>query len=86
MTRVETNGSMWLIDEDAKRYCRFPKEEKPRENGWGGADQGPLQDAVWHDFDSWWIDEGSCRLGICLPFEPGSRAEIISAPNAQVVS
>lgn len=64
MTRVETQGSWWLLDDT--RYMRMPKQEKPRENGWGGPNTGALQDFIWHPMDSWLIEPRG-RLLITLP-------------------
>lgn len=56
MKRIETLGSIWVIDEGCNRYCRFPKTEAGRERPeWGNAEAGLLQDAVWHDYDHWEI-------------------------------
>lgn len=85
--RVETLGSVWLIDETERRYCRFPLEEKPRENGWGGPDAGTLQDGVWHDFaGQWYIHDLSGRLIIETHWDPDQGWWIVSAPFARVVS
>lgn len=55
--RVVTKGSVWLFDEDRKMYCRFPRDEKPRERPeWGSAEAGVLQDAVWHSYAAWRIE------------------------------
>lgn len=60
-TRVETKGSVWLLDDDARRYARMPKHEGPRlsppDADWGGADAGPLEDLKWHPMDAWEIRE-----------------------------
>ena len=50
MRRIESIGSYWEIDEDLKRYRRWPKEETPRPNEWGGPEAGALQDLVWHEY------------------------------------
>lgn len=56
MIRIRTKGSMWVIDEGAKRYCRFPLDEGGREHPWWGNEEaGALQDAVWHDYETWQI-------------------------------
>lgn len=55
MNRIITDGSVWLIDDDRKLYWRFPKNEAPRPNEWGGPGAGALQDAVPHPFESWEI-------------------------------
>lgn len=65
MRRIETVGSVWVIDDDLGRYCRFPKSEAPRLNPkWGGPEAGLLQDAVWHDFTEAYIDWVRGRLVI----------------------
>lgn len=85
-TRVETKGSVWLIDDVERRYCRFPKHEGPRENGWGGPDAGSLQDAVWHPLIAWEIDARE-RLLLTVPhaMKP-DMVEIVVAPLATVVA
>lgn len=56
MTRVETEGSYWLIDEDGDRYCRLPKQEGPRLPGWWDDPTGTsLEDLKWHDMVAWWV-------------------------------
>lgn len=59
VTRVETLGSLWMIDNDLRRYCRFPKHEAPRERPeWSDERAGRLRDSVWHDFaGSWEVDQ-----------------------------
>lgn len=85
--RVETLGSVWLIDDVEKRYCRMPKSEKPRENGWGDETAGVLQDAVWHAFEGgWWISDTTGRLVIQVEFVEGRDWLVVSAPNAVVLS
>lgn len=58
-TRVESKGSIWLIDEVASRYARMPKYEGPRLSppgeDWGGVTAGSLEDLKWHDMESWKI-------------------------------
>lgn len=92
VTRVESKGSIWLLDDDRMVYLRMPKTEKPRESppgdDWGGAGAGPLQDLKWHPMVRWNIDP---------PFEPywshpvlriyvtDDDSDRISAPRAQVV-
>jgi len=56
MIRVESQGSFWMFDEGAMRYCRMPKEEKPRDyEHWSDERAGDLQDFIWHDYLSWRI-------------------------------
>ena len=84
MTRVETAGSIWMIDNDLRRYCRFPKQEQPREHPeWGGPEAGALQDAVWHDFAGEWAITPSGRLLIQVEYrdDPGDWWTV-SAPHA----
>lgn len=59
ITRIESKGSVWMIDNDLRRYCRFPKHEGPRERPeWSDERAGVLQDAIWHDFEGdWWIGQ-----------------------------
>jgi hypothetical protein len=54
VTRVVSAGSVWFFDERTHEYLRMPRREGPRENPeWGDERAGPLQDLVWHPFDSW---------------------------------
>ena len=64
MTRIESVGSIWLLDEEQSRYMRMPKREEPRPNGWGGPDQEQLQDLVWLPFIGWRIDPERLQLRI----------------------
>ena len=84
-TRVESKGSVWLIDESSKRYCRMPKNEQPRKPDWGGPEAGPLQDLVWHDYIEWGI--GSVWWGpsdhLWIRYGEGLD-QCLYAPRAQV--
>lgn len=64
-TRVETKGSIWLLDDDLSRYARMPKQEGPRYSppgeDWGGVDAGILQDLVWHPMERWEIRQNPIR-------------------------
>lgn len=51
-TKIETVGSYWWLTET--HYCRMPKSETGRQQGWGDEDAGPLQDAVWHEYTGRW--------------------------------
>ena len=54
MIRIRTKGSMWVLDDGAGRYCRFPLDEGGRERPeWGDERAGVLRDAVWHPMLSW---------------------------------
>jgi hypothetical protein len=69
--RIESYGSVWLIDEDELVYLRLPKVEGPRPPGpngedWGGPGAGPLEDLHWLPFESWQVHGGSMRLFIHL--------------------
>lgn len=87
MTRVESMGSMWQIDEDLKRYCRFPKQELPREHPfWGGPDAGFLQDAVWHDFEGEWRITPTDHLLIEVFEDPVKGWFVVRAPGARVLA
>lgn len=77
MIRKETVGSYWIIDEDLKRYARFPKTEGPRENPEWGTTEGPLKDAEWHDYIEWW--ETDMRL--CIRYSEERKTQYISAPR-----
>lgn len=66
---VVTEGSRWVFWETEHRYSRSPRTETSRENpAWGGPEAGPLQDHVWHDFDTWSV--------IDAPFGPRLRIEL----------
>lgn len=84
MTRVETRGSFWLLDDDNGRYCRMPKREQPREHGWGGPEAGPLEDLKWHPMTGWEILEASGRLIVHLPTDD-ERGVWVSAPGARII-
>lgn len=96
--RVESVGSIWLIDEYEKVYCRMPKVEGPRLSpvgkDWGGPGAGALQDLVWHDFIEWYIATEPVYAGDFRYFEPpaliikyGERdTQFIGAPNAVLLS
>lgn len=91
VTRVETKGSIWVIDNDLRRYCRFPKHEGPRERSeWGGPEAGALQDAVWHNFEGdWWVDPEfgwrPARLMIQTDRDGDGRWLCVVAPEARVI-
>lgn len=57
--RVESKGSIWLLDDDLGRYARMPKTEGPRQSppgaDWGGRTAGPLEDLCWHPMVRWQI-------------------------------
>ncbi len=92
MIRVETNGSIWTINEGGLLYLRLPKEEKPRERSeWGGVNAGPMQDAVWHPFIKWWVGDDGARTErhnpcLFIEVEPGGPGHTITAPNAVVTT
>ena len=89
MTRIETTGSIWLIDDDRHVYYRFPREERPRERPeWGGPDAGALQDAVPHDFVEWWIDPptGHRPAALRIRTTPGDNGRCVWAPNPEILS
>lgn len=63
LTRVETQGSIWLLDDDQHRYLRMPKTEEPREAGWWDDPAGSaLEDLTWHPMNSWRISEAPVVL------------------------
>ena len=67
-TRIESNGSLWWIDDEAMEYLRCPKVEGPRPPGpggqdWGGPGAGPLEDLKWHPMQWWAVDENYLRIG-----------------------
>lgn len=55
ISRVETQGSYWFLDEVRRVYMRVPKREGPRERGpWREPVPGDsLHDLEWHEFISW---------------------------------
>ncbi len=58
--RIESKGSWWFFDDEAKLYIRAPKSESPREHPtWGGAAAGVLQDFVEHPYE--WFATATCR-------------------------
>lgn len=61
MNRVETKGSVWMLDDDQLRYARMPKHEGPRLSppgaDWGGSGACALQDLVWHPMVRWEIQQ-----------------------------
>lgn len=68
---VETLGSWWYFDDEAKLYVRAPKSEGPRPRGpngedWGGVHAEPgLQDNVRHSFTSWkTTDNETCPYSV----------------------
>lgn len=77
MNRVETKGSVWMLDDDAGRYCRLPKQEGPRLSppgeDWGGPDAGALQDVVWHPLQWWAVAEDVAAAATVLGSEPFAR-------------
>jgi hypothetical protein len=97
LTRVQSRGSLWVLDEDLLRYCRFPLNEAPRERPeWGSADAGALQDAVWHPYVSWRLSDHPVSIGgryhapdampllvIDLGDDDGNR---VAAPNARLLT
>ena len=90
--RVETAGSIWLIDEANRRYCRFPKQEQPRPES-----RGVLQDLVWHPFTGRWEigifprhrdrDVHACEAcpGLLIWWGPGEK-QALWAPRAQAAA
>lgn len=91
--RVESLGSIVLIDETDSRYMRMPKQEQPRERPeWGDASAGALQDGVWHGFTSWRVDVHPLHtsiVGPCCQNCPGLIIETDSGgcwfPRARVL-
>ncbi len=66
MTRVETMGSIWMLDDDNQRYARMPKTEGPRWSpegeDWGGPGAGALEDLTWHEMTGWRIKNEEIRV------------------------
>lgn len=60
--RVESKGSIWLLDDGLGRYMRMPKTERPRDPAeYGDARAGALQDLVWHPMLRWFITDATMR-------------------------
>lgn len=54
---------MFEIDDEAKKYRRFPNREAPRERPeWSDHRAGMLQDFIWHPFDRWTVDDVELRI------------------------
>lgn len=101
MIKIESRGSFWLIDEEAKKYLRMPKTESPREPGWW-IDPQPgdmLYDLEWHEYDRWemvtdpeftiWSDYRLCTVAKeDLPrlFIYTADGSWLTAPNAHVAA
>jgi hypothetical protein len=92
MIRVESRGSIWLIDQDLGRYMRLPKHEIPRDPEWS---LGWLSDLEWHPFESWWIttesfgakdDNGTLFLYAppTLVIRPSDSRRKVYAPDAYI--
>lgn len=81
--RVESDGSVWLINEQTLEYLRMPKQEIPRR---ADHSTGVLKDLVWHPFEKWEIDQRSGRLRITTTEQKpdGTGPVVISAPGAVV--
>lgn len=63
IVKIESRGSYWWINEDERVHMRLPKTEAPREREeWGNALAGKLQDAVWHEYESWELVDRSLRI------------------------
>ena len=100
-TVVETNGSVWWLDDGDMTYMRLPKSEMPRERAeWSDERAGVLQDAVWHPMTGWRIRPhpahavGSPECLLHCPNCPGLRIHYVDAdgeeqttwaPNAHIV-
>lgn len=94
MIKVETRGSLWLIDQDLGRYLRTPKQEVPRDPEWS---LGWLKDLEWHDFETWYISSESFgaedvhgTLYLYAPptlvIQPCGSPRKVLAPDAYIVS
>lgn len=91
VTRVESDGSIWLLDDDRAVYLRMPKTEKPRDPGpngddWGGPGAGVLQDLRWLPMLSWRITELFNRECLVIDYALSEKSrDRIVAPGARVV-
>lgn len=62
-TRIESKGSIWWFDEQAREYLRLPRVEQPRERPeWSDERAGALQDAVWHPYEWFELTERALRI------------------------
>lgn len=102
ISRVETLGSVWLLDDDNHRYCRMPRQEGPREDGdWPDPTGGPLEDLTWHAMTSWRISltgvplmvngvpsihRGSSMPLLVIEVDPADDGRKVVAPNAGPVT
>lgn len=76
MIRVESVGSIWLFDEDLKRYMRMPKTEAPRERKPYYDQHESLDDLVWHEYARYLVRDGWLRIIL-------TDADAIVAPIAR---
>jgi hypothetical protein len=82
-THVVSGGSNWWFDEDAMEYLRLPKVEQPRERPeWGSPDAGPLEDAKWHTYVEWWIEDTI----LWIRYSDDRASQCIRAPRAEVLT
>lgn len=58
--RAESNGSIWLLDDDRGVYMRMPKSEGPRDPY---PDQSPtLDDLRWIPMNGWEVRDSWLRI------------------------
>lgn len=54
LVRIESEGSIWYLDEEHHTYRRTPRREGPREEPYLSTSQGtPLEDLTEHPYRSW---------------------------------
>lgn len=99
MIKIESKGSFWLIDEEAKKFVRMPKTEQQREPGWWREPEPGdlLYDLEWHDYHRWemvtdpeftiWDGERLCfvtKEDLPRLFIYTEDGRWVTAPNAHV--
>lgn len=93
MHRVESKGSIWMLDDDHARYARMPKQEGPRWSpdgeDWGGPGAGPLEDLSWHPMLDWeirdrWLGAYAVQHNLVIRIPGDDR--VVVAPDAVVLA
>jgi hypothetical protein len=74
--RIESKGSVWLIDEDKMVYLRMPKTEGPREMLPWYSSSPALEDLKWLPYREWKFEENLAGQTVLRIFPPGSLGGI----------